>query len=79
MIFLSIDTLMSIRLVYSIYRYIDEYTTRPVDVASVSVNRVKFKAIQHCFEIIGFKPEVRSSRKVPWKGTHHKLIRALPS
>ncbi|KAK3082812.1 hypothetical protein FSP39_006063 [Pinctada imbricata] len=39
------------------YRYIDEYTSQPVDIASLSVNRVKYKAIQHCFEIIGFRPE----------------------
>ncbi|XP_076088130.1 myosin-IIIb-like isoform X1 [Mytilus galloprovincialis] len=39
------------------YRYIDEYTSRTRDVASISVNRVKFKGIQHCFDIIGFQPE----------------------
>ncbi|XP_061169935.1 myosin-IIIb-like isoform X3 [Saccostrea echinata] len=39
------------------YKYIDEYSSQPPDVSSISVNRVKFKAIQHCFDIIGFKPE----------------------
>ncbi|KAL8563942.1 hypothetical protein ACOMHN_059372 [Nucella lapillus] len=39
------------------YRYIQEYTSQPPDAASLSVNRVKFKAIQHCFDIIGFQPE----------------------
>ncbi|XP_052720135.1 myosin-IIIb-like isoform X3 [Crassostrea angulata] len=39
------------------YRYIDEYSSQNPDVSSLSVNRVKFKAIEHCFDIIGFKPE----------------------
>ncbi|XP_076468254.1 myosin-IIIb-like isoform X2 [Babylonia areolata] len=39
------------------YRYIQEYTSQPPDTASISINRVKFKAIQHCFDIIGFQPE----------------------
>lgn len=39
-------------------RYIDEYSSQNPDVSSLSVNRVKFKAIEHCFDIIGFKPEV---------------------
>ncbi|XP_070187968.1 myosin-IIIb-like isoform X1 [Littorina saxatilis] len=39
------------------YRYIQEYTSQPPDAAAISVNRVKFKAIEHCFEIIGFQPE----------------------
>ncbi|XP_041374247.1 myosin-IIIb-like [Gigantopelta aegis] len=40
-----------------VYRYISEYTSASPDIATLSVNRVKFKAIQHCFEIIGFQPE----------------------
>ncbi|KAL8623920.1 hypothetical protein ACOMHN_054261 [Nucella lapillus] len=47
------------------YRYIQEYTSHSPDVASVSVNRVKFKAIAHCFDIIGFEPdEVKSVYQV---------------
>ncbi|ESO82465.1 hypothetical protein LOTGIDRAFT_134504 [Lottia gigantea] len=39
------------------YRYINEHTNKPPDISSLSGNRVKFKAIQHCFKIIGFQPE----------------------
>lgn len=39
------------------YRYIHEYTSQPPDAAGLSVNRVKFKAIEHCFNIIGFQEE----------------------
>ncbi|GFR80399.1 myosin IIIA [Elysia marginata] len=39
------------------YKYIGEYTRASTNVASMSVNRVRFKAIEHCFESIGFKPE----------------------
>ncbi|XP_064598215.1 myosin-IIIb-like isoform X2 [Liolophura sinensis] len=39
------------------YRYLDGYHTQVPDISSISVNRVKFKAIQHCFEIIGFKAQ----------------------
>ncbi|CAG2195488.1 DFNB30 [Mytilus edulis] len=55
------------------YRYIDEYTSRTRDVASISVNRVKFKGIQHCFDIIGFQPEVNtiSVNRVKFKGIKH--------
>lgn len=52
-------------------RYIDEYSSQNPDVSSLSVNRVKFKAIEHCFDIIGFKPEVSllSLFKMPYY--HH--------
>ncbi|XP_060080055.1 myosin-IIIb-like [Ylistrum balloti] len=39
------------------YRYIEEYTSKGIDIAAMAINRVKFKAIQHCFDIIGFKPK----------------------
>nr|XP_022321566.1 myosin-IIIb-like isoform X3 [Crassostrea virginica] len=39
------------------YKYIDEYSSQNPDISSMSVNKVKFKAIEHCFDIIGFKPE----------------------
>ena len=44
------------------FKYIEEYTQRGSDIASLAVNRIKFKAIQHCFDIIGFKPQVNDSR-----------------
>ncbi|XP_013411135.1 myosin-IIIb isoform X2 [Lingula anatina] len=37
------------------FRYLNGYT--PSDVATVSINRVRFKTIEHCFEIIGFKSQ----------------------
>ncbi|XP_021363725.1 myosin-IIIb-like isoform X3 [Mizuhopecten yessoensis] len=43
------------------YRYIEEYTSGGIDIAAMAINRVKFKAIQHCFDIIGFKPKEVSS------------------
>ncbi|KAL3856081.1 hypothetical protein ACJMK2_015277 [Sinanodonta woodiana] len=43
------------------YSYITQYTSKTPDINTVSVNRSKFKAIQHCFNIIGFKPEEVSS------------------
>ncbi|XP_033727991.1 LOW QUALITY PROTEIN: myosin-IIIb-like [Pecten maximus] len=43
------------------YRYIEEYTSKGLDIAAMAINRVKFKAIQHCFDIIGFKPKEVSS------------------
>ncbi|KAK6166430.1 hypothetical protein SNE40_023124 [Patella caerulea] len=39
------------------YRYIKEYSSKDPDIASLSSNKVKFKAIQHCFNIIGFQEE----------------------
>nr|KAG5713513.1 hypothetical protein BaRGS_025061 [Batillaria attramentaria] len=49
----------------TVYRYISEYTSQPADMATLSVNRVKFRAIEHCFDIIGFQPEeVRSVYQV---------------
>lgn len=39
------------------YRYINENSSGTPDIVSLSANRVRFKAIQHCFDIIGFKPE----------------------
>ncbi|CAG5130111.1 unnamed protein product, partial [Candidula unifasciata] len=39
------------------YKYISEYTNKSTVISSVSMNRVRFKAIEYCFEIIGFKNE----------------------
>ncbi|XP_052238013.1 myosin-IIIb-like isoform X2 [Dreissena polymorpha] len=39
------------------FRYISDHTTSSPDHVTMSSNRVKFKAIQHCFDIIGFKHE----------------------
>lgn len=39
-------------------RYIYQYTSQQQDVAAFSVNRVRFKAIEYCFNIIGFQPDV---------------------
>ncbi|KAK3767679.1 hypothetical protein RRG08_022713 [Elysia crispata] len=41
----------------TLYKYIGQYTGAPTNVACMSVNRVRFKAIEHCFESIGFKRE----------------------
>ncbi|CAL1536312.1 unnamed protein product [Lymnaea stagnalis] len=46
---------------HTVYKYIAEYTERPIEISSISINRVKFRAIEHCFEIIGFKKEEVSS------------------
>ncbi|XP_053386580.1 myosin-IIIb-like isoform X4 [Mercenaria mercenaria] len=43
------------------YRYISEHSSSQPEMVTLSVNRVKFKAIQHCFSIIGFKEEEVSS------------------
>ncbi|XP_052813336.1 myosin-IIIb-like isoform X3 [Mya arenaria] len=43
------------------FRYINDHTNSSPDVVTLSANRVKFKAIQHCFDIIGFKHEEVSS------------------
>uniref|UniRef100_A0A2C9JCM7 non-specific serine/threonine protein kinase n=1 Tax=Biomphalaria glabrata TaxID=6526 RepID=A0A2C9JCM7_BIOGL len=45
----------------TVSRYITEYTNKAPDISSISLNRVKFKTIEHCFEIIGFKKEEVSS------------------
>ncbi|KAH9524024.1 Myosin-IIIb [Bulinus truncatus] len=42
---------------HTVYRYIAEYTKRPPEISAISSNRVKFRTIEHCFEIIGFKKE----------------------
>ncbi|XP_071101473.1 myosin-IIIb-like isoform X2 [Haliotis cracherodii] len=44
-----------------VYKYLQEYTSAPPDIASLSVHRVKFKAIQTCFDVIGFQKEEVSS------------------
>ncbi|XP_012938920.1 myosin-IIIb [Aplysia californica] len=41
----------------TLYKYIAEYTEKATDVSAVSINRVKFRAIEHCFDIIGFRHE----------------------
>ncbi|XP_059179629.1 myosin-IIIb-like [Physella acuta] len=46
---------------HTVYKYITEYTERPSEISSISINRVKFRAIEHCFDIIGFKQEEVSS------------------
>ncbi|KAL4217322.1 Myosin-IIIa [Mactra antiquata] len=43
------------------YRYISEHTNSTSETVTLSANRVKFKAIQHCFNIIGFKEDEVSS------------------
>ncbi|PVD37741.1 hypothetical protein C0Q70_00342 [Pomacea canaliculata] len=48
-----------------VYRYIYQYTSQQQDVAAFSVNRVRFKAIEYCFNIIGFQPdEVQSVYRI---------------
>ncbi|CAH1790113.1 unnamed protein product [Owenia fusiformis] len=47
------------------FRYMNSYNKDIIDVSSVSINRVKFRAVQHCFEMIGFKSqEVESVYKI---------------
>ncbi|RUS88469.1 hypothetical protein EGW08_003727, partial [Elysia chlorotica] len=41
----------------TLYRYISQYTAAATNVASMSLNRIRFKAIEHCFKSIGFKHE----------------------
>ena len=48
------------------YRYISESDGESPDIVALTVNRVKFKAIQHCFDIIGFKPEVSQFMILMW-------------
>ncbi len=42
-------------------RYLNELESGSRDVSSLSINRVKFKGIQRCFQTIGFKQQVVST------------------
>ncbi|KAL5006119.1 hypothetical protein ScPMuIL_017277 [Solemya velum] len=45
----------------TVYRYILEHTSSKPDIGTVATNRVRFKAVQHCLDIIGFQEEEMSA------------------